>query len=248
MRIHVFSDLWLDCDNRLAEAHWRLHDRANAIESWFALCHLAPEVFERVIEAADFPGLGTTDRMARRFGEGFRARDDPRVVSRLGATRSPDSRPHSRRVAPTTTHREPSMPRCRCWPIRVWMDTQLNSAVRSRPATRVCWSDFSPSGRGPQRLCRYRGNKSDERDPRQQHYACARRCATDVRGHVRRIRTHPPSPRANGNAPNFDSARIRVDDILSAMFDRPLTGRRRSGVPAVGKPKPRKNANGGPKP
>ena len=40
---------------RLAEAHWRLHDRANAIESWFALCRLAPEVFERVIEAADFP-------------------------------------------------------------------------------------------------------------------------------------------------------------------------------------------------
>ena len=40
---------------RLAEAHWRLPDRANAIESWFALCHLAPEVFERVIEAADFP-------------------------------------------------------------------------------------------------------------------------------------------------------------------------------------------------
>ena len=40
---------------RLAEAHWRLHDRANAIESWFALCHLAPEVFERGIEAADFP-------------------------------------------------------------------------------------------------------------------------------------------------------------------------------------------------
>ena len=54
MRTHVLSDLWLDCDNRLAEAHWRLHDRANAIESWFALCHLAPEVFERVIEAADF--------------------------------------------------------------------------------------------------------------------------------------------------------------------------------------------------
>ena len=54
MRTHVLSDLWLDCDNRLAEAHWRLHDRANAIDSWFALCHLAPEVFERVIEAADF--------------------------------------------------------------------------------------------------------------------------------------------------------------------------------------------------
>ena len=54
----------------------------------------------------------------------------------------------------------------------------------------------------------------------QQHYACARRCATDVRGHVRRTRTYPPSPRAN--APNFDSARIRFDDIQSAMFDRPL--------------------------
>ena len=25
------------------------------MESWFALCHLAPEVFARAIEAADFP-------------------------------------------------------------------------------------------------------------------------------------------------------------------------------------------------
>ena len=51
---------------RLAEARWRLHDRANAIESWFALCHLAPEVFERVIEAADFPdwALRTAWRVA----------------------------------------------------------------------------------------------------------------------------------------------------------------------------------------
>ena len=40
---------------RLAEAHWRLRDRVEAIESWFALCHLAPESFERLIEAADFP-------------------------------------------------------------------------------------------------------------------------------------------------------------------------------------------------
>ena len=55
MRVHVLSDLRLDCDNRLAETHRRLHDRANAMESWFALCHLAPEVFERAIEAVDFP-------------------------------------------------------------------------------------------------------------------------------------------------------------------------------------------------
>ena len=100
------------------------------------------------------------------------------------------------------------------------MNAELNSAVRSRTSTRVCWSDFWRSGREPPRLRRVRGNKSGERDPRQQHYACARRCATDVRGHVRRIRTHPLSPRAN--APNFDSAPIRFDDILSAMFDRPL--------------------------
>ena len=40
---------------QLAEACWRLRDRVEAIESWFALCHLAPEAFERLIEAADFP-------------------------------------------------------------------------------------------------------------------------------------------------------------------------------------------------
>ena len=40
---------------QLAEAHWRLRDRVKAIESWFALCHLAPEAFERLIDAAEFP-------------------------------------------------------------------------------------------------------------------------------------------------------------------------------------------------
>ena len=40
---------------RLAEAHWRLRERARAIETWFALCRLAPEVFEKMIEASDFP-------------------------------------------------------------------------------------------------------------------------------------------------------------------------------------------------
>ena len=40
---------------RLAEADWRLCDRATAIESWFALCRLAPEAFEQLIEATDFP-------------------------------------------------------------------------------------------------------------------------------------------------------------------------------------------------
>ena len=40
---------------RLAEAHWRLRERARAIETWFALCRLAPEVFEEMIESSDFP-------------------------------------------------------------------------------------------------------------------------------------------------------------------------------------------------
>ena len=40
---------------RLAEAEWRLRNRAQAVESWFALCRLAPEEFERLIEAPDFP-------------------------------------------------------------------------------------------------------------------------------------------------------------------------------------------------
>ena len=40
---------------RLAEAQWRLRDRAEAIETWFALCRLAPEEFERLIETPDFP-------------------------------------------------------------------------------------------------------------------------------------------------------------------------------------------------
>ena len=40
---------------RLAEAEWRLRERTRAIESWFALCRLAPEAFERAIEAPDFP-------------------------------------------------------------------------------------------------------------------------------------------------------------------------------------------------
>ena len=40
---------------RLAEAEWRLRNRARAVESWFVLCRLAPEAFERLIEAPDFP-------------------------------------------------------------------------------------------------------------------------------------------------------------------------------------------------
>ena len=52
---------------RLAEAHWRLRDRVEAIGSWFALCRLAPEEFARLIEASDFSdwALRTAWRVAR---------------------------------------------------------------------------------------------------------------------------------------------------------------------------------------
>ena len=40
---------------RLAEAHWRLRDRAKAMETWFALCRHSPDEFARLIEASDFP-------------------------------------------------------------------------------------------------------------------------------------------------------------------------------------------------
>ena len=40
---------------RLAEAEWRLRNRRSAMMLWFNLCWQAPEHFEEVIEAADFP-------------------------------------------------------------------------------------------------------------------------------------------------------------------------------------------------
>ena len=51
---------------RLAEAEWRLRNRVQAVGCWFALCRLAPEEFERLIEAPDFPdwALRTAWRLA----------------------------------------------------------------------------------------------------------------------------------------------------------------------------------------
>ncbi len=40
---------------RLAEAEWRLRERNAAVECWFALCRLAPEHFETVIDNPRFP-------------------------------------------------------------------------------------------------------------------------------------------------------------------------------------------------
>lgn len=40
---------------RLAEAEWRLRERNAAVECWFALCWLAPDHFETLVEDARFP-------------------------------------------------------------------------------------------------------------------------------------------------------------------------------------------------
>ncbi len=40
---------------RFADADYRLHNRANAISSWFLLCRLAPLIFKEMIENKDIP-------------------------------------------------------------------------------------------------------------------------------------------------------------------------------------------------
>lgn len=40
---------------RLAEAEWRLGERAGAMDHWFTLCWQAPAHFERIVEAPAFP-------------------------------------------------------------------------------------------------------------------------------------------------------------------------------------------------
>ena len=104
------------------------------------------------------------------------------------------------------------MPRCRCWPIRVWMDTELNSAVRSRPSTRVSWADFWRNGRGPPRLCRYRGRKPGQRRSHR------RRCDQLRRNAIDRARLCSPTPglppRLRYRSPRFDAWRMRFDDGL----------------------------------
>ncbi|MCE2521348.1 MAG: hypothetical protein J4G15_16400 [Alphaproteobacteria bacterium] len=101
---------------RLAEAHWRLRERARAIETWFALCRLAPELFEKMIEAPDFLDW------ARRTGAGCGARSNARVVSGLDAARGARARRRARpaprrrraiaRLRPGDRVAEPSGRRC----------------------------------------------------------------------------------------------------------------------------------------
>ena len=56
---------------RLAEAEWRLRNRTKAIESWFALCRLVPEEFERLIEAPDFPDWTLRSAWRLALGQDF---------------------------------------------------------------------------------------------------------------------------------------------------------------------------------
>ena len=116
-------------------------------------------------------------------------------------------------LAPCRTDGDPSrasMPRCRCWPIRAWMDTELNSAVRSRLSTRVCWADFWRSGRRPPRLCRYRGRKREQRRSLRRRYDHPRPNAIGARGSRRLAHGLPSQLRPDSF--KFDPNRIRVDD------------------------------------
>ena len=92
------------------------------------------------------------------------------------------------------------------------MNAELNSAVRSRTSTQVCWSDFWRRGRGPPRLCRYRGRKPDRRAP---HRRC---CDRPRRNAIDGARLCSPTPgfppRLRYSSPRFDAWRMRFDDGL----------------------------------
>ena len=212
MRTHVLSDLWLDCDNRLAEAHWRLHDRANAIESWFALCHLAPEVFERVIEAADFPdwALRTAWRVA--LEQEFEPEMTPEWFPAWMLLEEPEL---AGVLAPRHTDDEPSRAFDLVIALLVHPDLDERGIElrRSLQATRVCWADFSPSGRGPQRLRHYRGRKRDRSTSRRQESARIRRNSTSSRPARRPTLELPPLLRSE--LPCLDANPVRFDDGLS---------------------------------
>ena len=116
-------------------------------------------------------------------------------------------------LAPCRTDGDPSrasMPRCRCWPIRAWMDTELNSAVRSRLSTRVCWADFWRSGRRPPRLCRYRGRKTARQTLRRRRFDWVRYSTRDSRRLGGLMKRLPPPVRSA--SPSYDIWRFRVDD------------------------------------
>ena len=90
------------------------------------------------------------------------------------------------------------------------MDTELNPAVRSRPSTRVCWSDFWRSGRRPPRLCRYRGRKRDRSTSRRQESARIRR--NSISSRPVRCPTLALPPRLRSVSPCLDADRVRFDD------------------------------------
>ena len=94
---------------RLADARWRMRDRAEAIETWFALCRLAPEEFERLIETPDFPDWAL--RSAWRIA----AEGDPEheMTPEWFPAMDADRRARARRRARTAPHRRRPVARLR---------------------------------------------------------------------------------------------------------------------------------------
>ena len=90
------------------------------------------------------------------------------------------------------------------------MSAELNSAVRSRTSTRVCWSDFWRSGRGPPRVCRYRGRKTARQTSRRRRFDWVRSSTRDSRRLGGLMKRLPPPGRSA--LPSYDTWRFRVDD------------------------------------
>ena len=167
------------------------------------------------VRAADrrfgLSGLMAAECVARGSGASCRTRDDARVVSRLDAARGARARWRTRpRATPTTSRRAPSTWLSRCWSIPIWINVESNCVVRSRPSTRVCWRDFWRSGRGPPRLCRYRGRKTGSIDlARGQQSVPIRRRSISSRPARRPTLELPPLLRSE--LPCLDANRVRFD-------------------------------------
>ena len=98
---------------RLAEAHLRLRDRARAIESWFALCRRAPEAFEPLIEASDFPDWSLQHAWRVAQEQALEHEMTPAWFPVWMLLEEPGSLGCSRHVTPTTSPRAPSTWRSR---------------------------------------------------------------------------------------------------------------------------------------
>ena len=165
---------------RLAEAHWRLHDRANAIESWFALCHLAPEVFERVIEAAAFPDWALQAAWRVALEQDFEPEMTPEWFPAWVLLEEPGL---AAALAPRRTDDDPS----RAFDVTMSLLAHPSLDERGIELRRSLQNihpglleRFLATRARPLRLCRYRGRKTGRNASRRRRCDQPRRNAIDT--------------------------------------------------------------------